>query len=490
MKCERCGKELSDVDLYCPRCGKAVFEKYMDEEDVWVYYKSDEELARIMREEEEIAGESEENSDMNSLEIFSAETEVEAEEENSETFTEDSQSLKEKTEEGVMTEEVWETEEEEPDEISEKFSGGIENEIVIETGEDEADQEETEIFPETIHEREAASAADSQEDDLEDLITVGEEGVSEHPALYEEEESLEDSSVNGKEGSSENYPVLYEGKENQDDPAVSEGESREGLSASEDTEEELDEEDDEFEEEEADEEESYIPPEERRTKRYAAAVSCIFLAVCLCIGLYLGYLRIRDMEEEERDYYNNLNTVSQEETQTDGSTEQTEDQTNGEDHNFKLEDADSVDLSQYNKLTPAGVTGDSEMHSENYDYGPEQAADGDIESSWQEGESGLGEGKSLKINLDGSHKIRYIVLYLGNWRSDEMWGYNARPHELTLQIGDVQKDVEFTDEKKKFCLSLETPINGDSVSITLKSVYKGTRWEDTCISEIELYEEK
>lgn len=456
MKCERCGKELSDVDLYCPRCGKAVFEKYMDEEDVWVYYKSDEELARIMREEEEIAGESEENSDMNSLEIFSAETEVEAEEENSETFTEDSQSLKEKTEEGVMTEEVWETEEEEPDEISEKFSGGIENEIVIETGEDEADQEETEIFPETIHEREAASAADSQEDDLEDLITVGEEGVS----------------------------------ENQDDPAVSGGESREGLSASEDTEEELDEEDDEFEKEEADEEESYIPPEERRTKRYAAAVSCIFLAVCLCIGLYLGYLRIRDMEEEERDYYNNLNTVSQEETQTDGSTEQTEDQTNGEDHNFKLEDADSVDLSQYNKLTPAGVTGDSEMLSENYDYGPEQAADGDIGSSWQEGESGLGEGKSLKINLDGSHKIRYIVLYLGNWRSDEMWGYNARPHELTLQIGDVQKDVEFTDEKKKFCLSFETPINGDSVSITLKSVYKGTRWEDTCISEIELYEEK
>ena len=52
MKCERCGKELADVDLYCPRCGKAVFEKYMDEEDVWAYYKSDEELARILEEEE------------------------------------------------------------------------------------------------------------------------------------------------------------------------------------------------------------------------------------------------------------------------------------------------------------------------------------------------------------------------------------------------------------------------------------------------------
>ena len=55
MKCERCGKELADVDLYCPRCGKAVFEKYMDEEDVWAYYKSDEELARILEEEEKKA---------------------------------------------------------------------------------------------------------------------------------------------------------------------------------------------------------------------------------------------------------------------------------------------------------------------------------------------------------------------------------------------------------------------------------------------------
>ena len=47
MKCERCGKELSDIDLYCSRCGKAVFPEYMDEEDIWAYYKSDEELEQI-----------------------------------------------------------------------------------------------------------------------------------------------------------------------------------------------------------------------------------------------------------------------------------------------------------------------------------------------------------------------------------------------------------------------------------------------------------
>ena len=60
MKCERCGKELSDSDLYCSRCGKAVFPEYMDEEDIWAYYKSDEELEQILKAEEGQAGESQE----------------------------------------------------------------------------------------------------------------------------------------------------------------------------------------------------------------------------------------------------------------------------------------------------------------------------------------------------------------------------------------------------------------------------------------------
>lgn len=53
MKCERCGRELSDIDLYCDRCGQAVFPEYMDEEDVWAYYKSDTELEQLLKDEKE-----------------------------------------------------------------------------------------------------------------------------------------------------------------------------------------------------------------------------------------------------------------------------------------------------------------------------------------------------------------------------------------------------------------------------------------------------
>ena len=40
MKCERCGHELDNDDLFCSKCGKAVFEEYMDEDDIWEFYKA------------------------------------------------------------------------------------------------------------------------------------------------------------------------------------------------------------------------------------------------------------------------------------------------------------------------------------------------------------------------------------------------------------------------------------------------------------------
>ena len=52
MKCDRCGKEFPDTELYCDRCGKAVFPEYMDEDDIWAYYKTDEELEETLRAEQ------------------------------------------------------------------------------------------------------------------------------------------------------------------------------------------------------------------------------------------------------------------------------------------------------------------------------------------------------------------------------------------------------------------------------------------------------
>lgn len=252
-----------------------------------------------------------------------------------------------------------------------------------------------------------------------------------------------------------------------------------------------------------------------------AALAAVFLVVCLGTGIVLGLRQMKEIERKEQQYYNKnkeqavtAGTQSSENSSKEDSSDEKEEQDKqqqeenkeeeksqeegqeeekpGEEKKqeyFKLVNAEEIDFSKYKKIQPTGVEENSVKASEGYDYSAKSAIDGDVSSSWQEGEEGLGEGKGIKLNLDGNHKVRYLVLYLGNWRSDQLWKYNARPHELTIQVGDNQKkDVEFSDEKKKFCLSFDEPVDAAYVSLYIKSAYKGQRWQDNCISEVEIYE--
>ena len=72
--------------------------------------------------------------------------------------------------------------------------------------------------------------------------------------------------------------------------------------------------------------------------------------------------------------------------------------------------------------------------------------DGDTASSWQEGEDGLGEGTGIRLDFDKTAKMRYMVLYLGNWRSENMWEANARPASLTISVGDLAKGLELAQK--------------------------------------------
>lgn len=433
MKCERCGKELRDTDLYCPRCGQAVFPEYMDEEETWEFYKSDAELTQIMKAEEEENPEeikAEENSDQEESETkMEADTETDVEEEM------------------------------EPEQ-SEIGESNLEEQMISETETDD---------PEWI----------SEEENLEKFPGSGED----------DEEEITEQKLEEDEG-------------------------------------------DEEEEDEEDEEQKLpLTPERKRARRMAAFISTLFLVGCLTVGILLGLGHMKKMEKQQKDYYHSLglddsktvskvqnNTKKQEpkpenpvketadESKTDSQPEEKdevkpetqEEDSKGEEPKkeepkkeeyFKLVKADDIDFSKYKKIQPASAEGNSKKVSESYDYGAKSAIDNDIKSSWQEGEEGLGEGKGFKLTLDGNHKIRYMVLYLGNWRKTELWEYNARPKVLTIEVGENQKkEVEFSDEMKKFCLSFDEPVDASYVSMYIKSAYKGSRWDDNCISEIELYE--
>ena len=407
MKCDRCGKEIPDTDLYCGRCGKAVFPEYMDEDDRWAYYKTDEELEEILKAEQE--GKEAEPAKPVKITRFPKE--------------------KENVEEPVQ-EEVLQTEEE-PEEVKTEVAEETE-EAKIEAEEEAEAAPELNAEPQTEYQEEGEQAV---------LEEISEDASQEEENVWEE---------------------------------------------------------DLFEDEEEEDEKPPLSPEGKKKRWKITALITLFLLLCLGIGIALGMKRMKDLDRQEKEYYEKLHKevvhkdTPSSETEKEMDEEEKEDTSNEEtpeQKSFQLVNPEEIDFSQYQKITPVSAEQNSIKESATYDYSAKSAIDGDSSTSWQENEEGTGETTGIQINLDGNHKVRYLVLYLGNWRSDQLWEYSARPKTLTIQIGDSQtKDVEFSDEKKKFCLSFDEPIDASYISMYIADSYEGSRWNDNGISEVEIYE--
>lgn len=430
MKCERCGKELSDIDLYCSRCGMAVFPEYMDEEDIWAYYKSDEELEQILKAEKEQNGDSQKNA-----------SDGETSEPESKAFEPEEAAAKDSETENIEQEN------------SERENSALNPENGLLEEDFQAEDPEREISGEATSQEEASGEDFPSEEYMEEA------GLEEQNSV-QEIESPEDKGSFSDEGDGPEQTLETQ-------------ETTELESESDFDEEEDDEEEDDDEEEE---EKEPLTPEKKRARRYTALLAGVFLLLCLAVGIILGIRRMNHLETLEREYTQKL----EDRTETEPTAADT--------GNIRLL-SEEADLSRYTKLQPASAQADSQKQSEEEDYSGSRLIDGDPATSWQEGEEGTGEGKGVILTLDGSHQIRYLALYLGNWKSDELWNYNARPQSLAVQVGEGEEEVlEFPDEKKVFYLALQEPVEASEIKIRIQSSYEGERWEDNCISEIEVYE--
>lgn len=143
--------------------------------------------------------------------------------------------------------------------------------------------------------------------------------------------------------------------------------------------------------------------------------------------------------------------------------------------------------SGYSKVTVKDAMASSTLEQEEYDNSVQMVLDGNETTSWQEGVSGDGLGEFLWFSLGSKKKVRYLTFKLGNWRDQERYQKNNRPKQLTIWLGDESYTISFPDEKKEFCVVLSQDCEISSVQIYIDSVYKGTEWDDTCISEVGIY---
>lgn len=124
--------------------------------------------------------------------------------------------------------------------------------------------------------------------------------------------------------------------------------------------------------------------------------------------------------------------------------------------------------------------------------------DGDISTCWQDGTSGDGIGETLGFTFSGSHEIRKVCIANGNLFNEDKYYANNRVQDLKLQF--YQEGNLVYEQTCYLPDSYESSVNGeltyeitemipcDQVILQVINVYRGSQYNDLCISEVEFYE--
>lgn len=119
---------------------------------------------------------------------------------------------------------------------------------------------------------------------------------------------------------------------------------------------------------------------------------------------------------------------------------------------------------------------------------PSNVIDGNNATAWVEDADGQGEGESLTIELDDTYAVSGFVINAGYQKNTEVYDNNSRPKELIVLFSDGQSlTVELNDYYGAQKVVLDSSIETTSVTFTINDVYPGGKYEDTVISEIQLF---
>ena len=143
-------------------------------------------------------------------------------------------------------------------------------------------------------------------------------------------------------------------------------------------------------------------------------------------------------------------------------------------------------------VKPAGVEASSYLVSDKGEaYEGKGVTDGKLDSAWMEGEESSGLGQWVKIDLGGTTTVTGLKVWNGYWMTQDFWTRHNRAKEVDVEFSDGSKETfvlkdEYVAEEIRFKTAKETA----SIKVKLKSVYRGSTFNDTGFSEIQVMDKK
>ena len=118
-------------------------------------------------------------------------------------------------------------------------------------------------------------------------------------------------------------------------------------------------------------------------------------------------------------------------------------------------------------------------------YAPENIYDGSTVTAWTEGVSGSGIGEWISVSFD-KQILGALRIYNGYQKSRDLYYWNSRVQDAQIEFSSGQI-YQFTlrDENNSGQIVVFPDLKKtNSFTLTILSVYEGSRWDDTTITEI------
>ena len=140
------------------------------------------------------------------------------------------------------------------------------------------------------------------------------------------------------------------------------------------------------------------------------------------------------------------------------------------------------------QVKPAGVEASSYLVSDKGEaYEGKGVADGKLDNGWLEGDDSSGLGSWVKLDLGGEKTVTGLKIWNGYWITHDFWTRHNRAKEIEVEFSDGSKETfTLADEMKPDQVRFKSPKATSSVKVKFKSVYRGSTFNDTGFSEIQV----
>ncbi|KYH34985.1 nicotine adenine dinucleotide glycohydrolase (NADase) [Clostridium tepidiprofundi DSM 19306] len=119
-------------------------------------------------------------------------------------------------------------------------------------------------------------------------------------------------------------------------------------------------------------------------------------------------------------------------------------------------------------------------------YSPELIVDNNIKTAWVEGKEKDGVGEWIQLTSNNEFEISSISIENGYKKSSDLYLKNNRVKKARLEFSNGETKIVTFEDTNGFIppIRFDKIVKTKYIKLTILEVYKGTKYSDTCISEM------